>query len=283
MVFDMLSVQDKPTLEPECAPPPRRQTEILAEAQRAILDFRQLVAENIPDIKQQELIYDALHFTEELCEGYRPRGDGRARIIHPIEVAADLIRKFGVRNTDIIIAGLLHDAAEDQPEKVVKICGTPPGELTGIRTMAIAAIGQRYGSRAAAFVSYLTNPDCIIDAEALARTGEPRDQRLGIQIVHDNYHDHFIDIAAKHRYGFMIKVADFGRNAMRLDLVTDPAKREVLAEKYFPAMIFLDDYLQEIKDPSNPLCAHRDWLRRDIHAALKRDYGSGLAQTGIEP
>ena len=66
-----------------------------------------------------------------------------------MRVALRIICHYGVRDTDIICAALLHDAVEDHASDLA---------ATGGRPEALAVLAARFGPQAAALVEAVTNP-----------------------------------------------------------------------------------------------------------------------------
>ena len=70
-------------------------------------------------------------------------------INHLLRVALRIICHYGVRDTDIICAALLHDAVEDHASDLA---------ATGGRPGALGVLAARFGPQAAALVEAVTNP-----------------------------------------------------------------------------------------------------------------------------
>ena len=91
-------------------------------------------------------ILDAASFAAEKHKDQTRKGNGQPYINHPIEVAKLLTDVGGIADTDMIVAGLLHDTVEDTD--------TTFDELE-----------EKFGSRAAGFVRELTDDKSLPKAE----------------------------------------------------------------------------------------------------------------------
>jgi (p)ppGpp synthase/HD superfamily hydrolase len=90
---------------------------------------------NAMPIPDKEPIFRALAFAEEKHEGQFRQNRIRSKyIIHPIRVARILIEEAGVRDADVLIAGLLHDTIED-----CNVSRSEIGRLFGGRVAAVVA------------------------------------------------------------------------------------------------------------------------------------------------
>ena len=74
-----------------------------------------------------------------------------------MRVALRIICHYGVRDTDIICAALLHDAVEDHADDLA---------ATGGRPEALAVLAARFGPQAAALVEAVTNPVYLAGQDA---------------------------------------------------------------------------------------------------------------------
>src|SRR6516225_3767464 len=65
-------------------------------------------------------ILDALELMVELHIDQAPRPDGTLYIEHPLAVASQVLEAMAQKETDLVVAALLHDAVEDQMAKLVQ-------------------------------------------------------------------------------------------------------------------------------------------------------------------
>lgn len=153
-------------------------------------------------------------------------GDRRQRepyVSHLLRVAIRIIAYYGVRDTDVICAALLHDAVEDHP-----------GELApaGGQRAALAALAGRFGPRVAKLVGAVTNPEPV--------PGQDRNRQ---------YLDHVAASLADCPWARVIKASDFTDNGVGLIHTTGPML-ERLAGKYEPVVPVLRELVAR---PDTPL------------------------------
>ncbi|WP_422756071.1 HD domain-containing protein [Micromonospora sp. WMMD708] len=169
------------------------------------------------------------------------RDDRRSRepyLNHLLRVAIRMMHHYQVRDPDVIVAGLLHDAVEDHP-----------GELAGAGTAdptaaALAALADRFGDRVARLVAAVTNP--VYDPE--------RDP-------HVQYREHVAASLDREPWARVIKVSDFTDNGVGVVYAVGP-KVARSAAKYRP---LVPVYRELIARPDTPLSAP---VKRHIFAQL---------------
>ena len=146
-------------------------------------------------------------------------------INHLLRVALRIICHYGIRDTDIICAALLHDAVEDHA-----------GDLaaTGGRPGALGVLAAR-GPQAAALVEAVTNPVYL--------PGQDADEQ---------YRAHVAASFAASPGARVIKVSDFTDNGVGV-IHTTGAKAVRLASKYAPLVPVLADLIAR---PDTPLAPH---------------------------
>ena len=150
------------------------------------------------------------------------RKDGEPYINHLLRVTKRLTEEYGVTDTDVVMAALLHDSVEDQDEKLCELAGLPVS-----RANAYSYLGQRFGNR----VSYLV--ENLSEEETVEEVPDAEWNRM--------YAQHVQDIIEKHPDLLFIKLSDFSDNALALSKLDDPDKRLKLSQKYIQAMqIFLE-------------------------------------------
>ena len=128
-------------------------------------------------------------------------------INHLLRVALRIICHYGVRDTDIICAALLHDAVEDHASDLA---------ATGGRPGALGVLAARFGPQAAALVEAVTNPVYL--------PGQDADEQ---------YRAHVAASLAASPGARVIKVSDFTDNGVGV-IHTTGAKAVRLASKYAP-------------------------------------------------
>jgi len=153
-------------------------------------------------------------------------GDRRERepyVNHLLRVAIRIMSHYGVRDTDVIIAALLHDAVEDHAAELA------PG---GGQQDALAALAAKFGPRVAELVAAVTNPEYTPDRD-----------------TNEQYREHVADSLRRNPWARVIKASDFTDNGVGLIHTTGPRLR-TLAGKYAP----LVPVLRELVDlPDTPL------------------------------
>ena len=110
---------------------------------------------------------------------------------HLLRVAIRILSHYGVRDADVAIAGLLHDAVEDHAAEL-----SPDGSRAG----ALAVLARRFGQRVANLVEAVTNPEY--------EPGRDRNQQ---------YREHVAESLDRSPWARIIKVSDFTDNGVRPD------------------------------------------------------------------
>jgi len=155
-------------------------------------------------------------------------GDRRERepyVNHLLRVAIRIMSHYGVRDTDVIIAALLHDAVEDHAAELA------PG---GGQQDALAALAAKFGPRVAELVAAVTNPEYAPDRD-----------------THEQYRQHVEDSLRRSPWARVIKASDFTDNGVGLIHTTGPRLHR-LAGKYAPLVPVLQEL---IALPDTPLDA----------------------------
>ena len=143
---------------------------------------------------------------------------------HLLRVALRIICHYGVEDTDIICAALLHDAVEDHAADLA--AEGRPG--------AVAALAAGFGPRVAGLVEAVTNPVWV--------PGIDRDLQ---------YREHVADSLGGSPWARVIKISDFTDNGVGLIHTSGP-KTARLARKYAPLVPVLADLIAR---PDTPLPA----------------------------
>lgn len=153
-------------------------------------------------------------------------GDRRQRepyLNHLLRVATRIIVHYGVRDTDVVCAALLHDAVEDHATDLAPGGGQPE---------ALAVIGARFSDRVAELVEAVTNPEY-----------EPGRDR------HEQYREHVTASLEANPWARVINASDFTDNGVGLIHTTGP-KIGSLASKYAPLVPALKELIAR---PDTPL------------------------------
>jgi (p)ppGpp synthase/HD superfamily hydrolase len=144
---------------------------------------------------------------------------------HLLRVAIRILSHYAVRDADVAIAGLLHDAVEDHAAQLA-----PDGSQEG----ALAVLARRFGQRVADLVAAVTNPEY--------EPGRDRDEQ---------YREHVAASLDRSPWARVIKASDFTDNGVGLIHTTGP-RVERLAAKYAPLIPVLRDVITR---PDTPLSA----------------------------
>ncbi|MBY8859574.1 HD domain-containing protein [Nocardia sp. CA2R105] len=148
---------------------------------------------------------------------------------HLLRVAIRIVSHYEVRDTDLVVAALLHDAVEDHAPELAS------GREGSATEGALAAVRERFGERVAELVAAVTNP---------AR--EP-----GIDRNHQ-YRAHIATSLESDPWARVVKLSDFTDNGVGILYATSPAM-EKLAIKYRP---LTSVYRDLVTRPDTPLAAH---------------------------
>ncbi len=210
----------------------------------------------VRDVDGLDAIEKAVTLMIDLHVDQADRPDGSPYINHPLDVAIQVVEDLRCNRRDVIIAALLHDSVEDQAER-----------LGGTHAAALATIADRFGERVSELVGHLTNPD-------FAEMASKRWPNAAFTKVRKNqlYLEHFRHIAEANPDAFAIKMCDFGCNGLRLNQVSDPAKKQKLQAKYGPVVQFLVKELATIQDPEHPVYASREQLLERVTTAWREQY-----------
>jgi (p)ppGpp synthase/HD superfamily hydrolase len=187
---------------------------------------RRLALESVK-LSEPERVTAALELASDL---HRDDRYGREPYLnHLLRVAIRIVSHYEVHDTDLVVAGLLHDAVEDHAS-----------ELTGAQNgstaeSALAVLRERFGTRVAELVAAVTNP---------AR--EP-----GIDRNHQ-YRAHIAESLEHDPWARVVKLSDFTDNGVGILYATSPAM-EKLAIKYRP---LTSVYRDLVTRPDTPLAAH---------------------------
>lgn len=162
------------------------------------------------------------------------RDDRRVRepyLNHLLRVAIRLMHHYQVRDMDVIVAGLLHDAVEDHP---AELAGLDPESAADATPAALDALSDRFGARVARLVAAVTNP--------AYDPGRDRDEQ---------YREHVAASLEREPWARVIKVSDFTDNGVGVIHTIGP-KVTRAATKYRPLVPVFRDLVAR---PDTPLSA----------------------------
>ncbi|KAB1107833.1 HD domain-containing protein [Micromonospora aurantiaca] len=162
------------------------------------------------------------------------RDDRRVRepyLNHLLRVAIRLMHHYQVRDVDVIVAGLLHDAVEDHP---AELAGLDTESAADATPAALDALSDRFGARVARLVAAVTNP--------AYDPGRDRDEQ---------YREHVAASLEREPWARVIKVSDFTDNGVGVIHTVGP-KVTRAATKYRPLVPVFRDLVAR---PDTPLSA----------------------------
>ncbi|GIJ79196.1 HD domain-containing protein [Micromonospora phaseoli] len=179
------------------------------------------------DADSRRRLDDALELAARLH-----RDDRRSRepyLNHLLRVAIRMLHHYQVRDTDVIVAGLLHDAVEDHP---AELAADP--SVADPTAAALTVLADRFGPRVARLVAAVTNPPW-----------DPGRDR------HEQYHEHIATSLDREPWARVIKISDFTDNGVGVIHSVGP-KVESSARKYRP---LVPVYRDLVTRPDTPLSA----------------------------
>ena len=156
------------------------------------------------------------------------RDDRRVRepyMNHLLRVATRIICYYRVRDPDVVVAALLHDAVEDHP---AELAGGAPLDPIGA---AVSVLARDFGPRVAELVRAVTNPEYDPDRD--------RDEQ---------YREHVAESLVNNPWARLIKASDFTDNGVGV-IHTRGAKVRRAAVKYRPLVPILRELVARTDTP----------------------------------
>lgn len=154
---------------------------------------------------------------------------------HLLRVATRIITHFEVKDKDIIIAALLHDAVEDHA-RALSAFRYSQDSTGSARTqeLAVEVLSDLFNTRIASIVQAVTNP--------------PFDERGD---KNEHYRIHVVESMAANTDARIVKLSDFVDNYVGLIHNEDPIKARRLAGKYGPLSQSMRWYIVQDDTPLN--------------------------------
>ncbi len=217
--------------------------------------------------EDRERILSALELMFYLHCNQEDRLDGKPYVIHPLEVADDLVNKYEIADADLVVGALLHDSVEDQADKLLSL-KSPDKELEKankeeLQELAFAEIENIYGERVENMVRGLTNPDFnkMMEEEKLKGIKTGRKRKF--------YKKHVREVI-KNPDVFLIKLSDFIRNAGNIP--EEGKKREHFMKRYGPVAkeVFIPA-IEEMPE-EHPLYKKRDDVLMELNSIYETEY-----------
>ncbi|HWS32597.1 MAG TPA: HD domain-containing protein [Actinoplanes sp.] len=200
-------------------------TEVYGEA--GLRDRFALELESFDD-DERKILTEALNLASDLHAA-----DRRIRepyLNHLLRVTIRIIRYYGVRDVDVLVAALLHDAAEDHPAELGGV--EPDLSHTEMTEAALAELSRRFNPRVADLVRSVTNPEY-----------DPRRDK------NEQYRAHVAEKLERDPWARVIKISDFTDNGVGV-IHTTPDKAYRSAGKYRPLVPTLRELVGR---PDTPL------------------------------
>jgi (p)ppGpp synthase/HD superfamily hydrolase len=167
---------------------------------------------------------------------------------HLLRVAIRIIRYYGIRDVDVLVAALLHDAVEDHPEELAGLPATC--SHTELTNAAVAELARLFNPRVAELVRSVTNPE--YDPEH-----DP----------HEQYRTHVAESLDRDPWARVIKVSDFTDNGVGV-IHTTREKAHSAATKYRPLVPKLRELVGR---PDTPLSVEaKDHILDQLDLAEER-------------
>lgn len=298
---------------PELLPFGQHTLPSLRSAQIGANDLLDVLKRDGYDSPKLQIISDALDLMFEAhLEQTRPGDVPYAN--HTLLVAKVLVKKFGVRDPNDIVAALLHDGPEDQAARILELLGKEP---LNDRDRCIEAISESFGAdphTVRRHLTGLTNPDYNGMVEAIRGVGgellgpaleligqvrtatEDKRRLLDMtpqEIKNALYLGHIIDLSRGNERTFAIKIADIFTNALHYHLLLDDLantptgeakerlerKSDKLKAKYKPVVIYLRDLFNRAKNDGRTVLTTRAdrLLRNKLDFALEHGYSNKAA------
>ncbi|WBB51528.1 HD domain-containing protein [Verrucosispora sp. WMMA2044] len=174
---------------------------------------------------ERQRLDEAFHLAARLH-----RDDRRSRepyVNHLLRVAIRMLHHYQVRDVDVIVAGLLHDAVEDHPAELAG----GGGDAENLTEAALAVLAGRFGVRVARLVAAVTNPPW-----------DPGRDR------YEQYREHVAASLEREPWARVIKISDFTDNGVGVIHSVGP-KVESSARKYRPLVPVYRDLVTRADTP----------------------------------
>ena len=206
------------------------------------------------DAKRSAYLQNVSEHATALHKDQARRPSGESYDNHVVRVASRIINDFGVIDEDLFIIGLLHDAVEDQLEKLT-------GTSQASRDDAYTLLEHHYSKRVSDAIKGLSN------TEEYERT-ENRTKRNKL------YVDHVLHECTTNTDCFIVKLSDFFDNAMQLQHNTTNESRVKGAVKYLPLFDYFSQTLRSTRHL--PLSAS---LRNELASRIEaqKEYAQHIA------
>lgn len=232
-------------------------------------------------------INKALVLAKEIHED-QLQPDGKAYIEHPMEVASIVIEKFKLNKADLVITALLHDAIEDQSERLFLSYLEKNNFLLSstlnvlnfksfidkfsdeIREVAYLEIRSNFDHSIAERVRRLSKPDFDNLIDTLNFNVQPERKQ---KIKNKMYGEYFSALLDHNDQGLsVVKCADLLNNVSKNHLLDEGPKKRKLIDKYAPVISnIVIPFLKKI-EPQHCLYENSQLILKDFSEIYKRDF-----------
>lgn len=202
-----------------------------------------LELDSLPEV-HRTAVAEAARWAGELHAGQRRTRE--PYLNHPLRVTLRMLCHYRVSDPDVLAAGMLHDAVEDQSWAITGITGHGPPPVK----QALAVIAVRHNPRVARLVDAVTTP---------ARP--PGVDRI------EHYTGHLAAALDTQPWARVIKLSDFTDNGVGIIHSTGPLVARS-ARKYNAAVPILRDLLDRPDTPLQPQV--KDHIRGQLAVAQRR-------------
>lgn len=206
------------------------------------------------DAADRERLTRALALAERLHAD-----DSRVRepyVNHVLRVAIRVMRHYGVDDSDVVVAALLHDTVEDHPDE---LAGGAPFDA---RSAALGVLARDFGQRVADLVDAVTNPEYDPSRDA-----------------DEQYVEHVAESLRAMPWARVVKLSDFTDNGAGVIHTTGP-KVQRAAAKYRPLVPILRELLDQRDTPLGDDA--KDHIRQQLDTADER-FAAILASADRRP
>lgn len=228
----------------------------------AIEHFMKSIVENKKPPEQYK-VFNALILAIKVHIDAPNRKEGQPVIGHVIEVAQNIIDTYSIYDTDSIIAALLHDTIEDNPEYLMKrmMHYSQEAQSENISRSALNHIMSLFGKDISLLVERTTKPNF----EPLIKAQKGLGRKVSESDIKSTLYKDFIHDTLQHPKALIVKFSDFEINALDMlqrDMPDSPQKTHQMLKYYAAFPEFISAFKNLSKD--HPLFAYRDKILEKI-------------------
>ena len=206
--------------------------------------------------REREFIQAARDLSLTVHCNQAERKDGTPYVNHPLRVAINLFTIIDRPHTELVSAALLHDALEDQCERLVAELSYEEQPEADIEDRAFDLICDFFGLRVAEIVALLSH-----DKEPSG------DKNLA-------YREYVKKLFERDPEAFLVKLSDFSDNALKIDAVTDTDLKVRLQRKYGPVLKDILVLLDAVPERGHALSLSKNALQKQMREVYADQYSS---------